>query len=279
MTPQTNNAEDDPPVPTLTNSTRSSSITTFDFLRPTEIHIPDNLVSFSSFIEQGFRNEKLDIDFFLPIRSVVLPDSSNTDENGVSSVTLAAFKFKEAQMLVPDYIAMKNYCAEIAEALCDSMRDYFHYHYKLIIPKKDAFARSIDLDFGQMPGDLYGIMKRDPYLVCEKYFSEEGSQEAFRKLFQEFVEDRNRYVHGKIAYLSNANAIGLVTYDRSIKKRRYFYLSKEVFQSYVSAYMHLKAALNALGAKRKAFLDNKKGVPKKEVTSNPVIIKAKVFPK
>lgn len=279
MTQKTNSAEGEVPTTNLLKSNHSSSITSFVFLRPTEFHLQDNLVSFSTFIEQGFRNEKFGIDFFLPIRSVVLPDSSNTDENGVSSATEDSFKFNEAQLHVPDYIAMKNYCAEMAEALCDSMREYFFNHYKYIIPKKDALARSIDLDFGQMPGDLYGIMTRDPYLVCEKYFSEEGSQVAFRKLFQEFVEDRNRYVHGKIAYLPNGGTIGLLTYDRSIKKRRYFYLTTEVFKSYVAAYMHLKAALRALEAKRQAFLDNKNGVHRTEKTSTPWIIKAKVFPK
>jgi len=132
-------------------------------------------------------------------------------------------------------------CAHYGELINQKLLNFLiHYYPKL----KDEL---LEKDFMKLRDDLSEIIKTDDRFYGIERLNTSNARKTFRRLFAEFIEDRNIYTHGSLNYRPNDNKIFLKYIDKHNKKFTYSEINLEIMESYQELFSYLNKIIADLG--------------------------------
>lgn len=184
---------------------------------------------------------------YVNIELVTLPDSTNTNVDGVITVNVGPEDAKPHFSQVSDFVVKKGLCSNLAESIYANLRNKMEYGLKF----KDR-KNLYNWTFQTIANNYIGRIKAYPEYRDLELFPDNESIDVFRKLFSEFIEDRNLYTHGQIAILRNTNSICIQNADRVAHKMRYYDIQDTHFShfSFVFAIIDSCIHLNGKAAQK-----------------------------
>lgn len=218
------------------------ALESYRFIRPHEINYfiqgPPHI------IQGGYIpfNLNLDTENAVPLYInndlTTLPDSSNTNSEGVLSVSISPKDTEPYKEIVKDFVIKKGICSNLAETinakLCHLME------YNLGFTKREQL---FNWPFSTLVSNYVGRIKKFPQFRNAELFPDNQSIEKFRRLFSEFVEDRNLYTHGQVTVLRNSQNVCIKINDRIAKKVRYFDIQEAHFSHFSLAFLIIDSCL------------------------------------
>jgi hypothetical protein len=132
-------------------------------------------------------------------------------------------------------------CAHYGELINQKLLNFLIRYYPHL---KDEL---LEKDFMKLRDDLSEIIKTDDRFYGIERLNTSNSRKTFRKLFAEFIEDRNIYTHGSLNYRTNDNKILLKYIDKHNKKFTYAEINLEIMESYEELFSYLNKIIADLG--------------------------------
>ncbi len=134
----------------------------------------------------------------------------------------------------------------LAENLNHDLLDYLRVYY--FKRDEEMYETVLKLDFMKQRDVLSEIIKKDKSIHDLERLNSSSSRKMFRKLFCQFIEDRNIYTHGDIFYYHNENMVLIEYLSKGEEKEKYCIVDKEVIKSHMDLFNYLR---NNLGIMRK----------------------------
>ncbi len=130
---------------------------------------------------------------------------------------------------------------QIAEALNQKLLNFL-----IAYGKSDSKADLLICDFMTLRDKLSVIIKGDSKFHNIERLQTGSLRRTFRKLFAEFIEDRNIYTHGEILYRINDKAILMRYINKKEKDFSMCLITKECIYSFYALYDYLNRTLNEM---------------------------------
>ncbi len=231
------------------------ALDTFQFIRPTEI---TNYIQGPPHVTQGkYIPFNLNIDNAFPLfinnELTSLPDISNTDKDGVISVKMSPNDTQPYNEIVADFVIKKGICSNLAETVYAKLRHLMEYN--LDYKKREQLY---SWTFSDLATNYTARIKSKPEFRDLELFPYNASIDKFRRLFIEFIEDRNLYTHGQITVLRNNQSICIKNIDRNALKVRYFEIQEAHFSFFSLAFATIDSCLN-INSKSRAKSNKQEG--------------------
>lgn len=146
--------------------------------------------------------------------------------------------------MIVEYSDLISKGCQVAEALNQKL-------LKLLI-KYDSNGSKDELiicDFMNLRDRLSDIVKEDSRFHDIERLRTSGSRKTFRKLFAEFIEDRNIYTHGEMLYRINDKVILMRFINKKERNFSICIITKDIVYSFFSLYEYLNSILKDMEKK------------------------------
>ncbi|MBJ7882957.1 hypothetical protein [Gelidibacter salicanalis] len=133
------------------------------------------------------------------------------------------------------FTVLKEKCSSVAENLNDNLRSFLTQYYE-----NDKQSKHINnLSFSELRDCLSDILKKD-----NRFFSIEGllmpeQRKSFRRLFADFITDRNIYTHGKLCLRLDDDSIFLFYAKRNRDGLWGCIINEDIVDSYFKTYTYI----------------------------------------
>ncbi|MEP6846929.1 MAG: hypothetical protein ABI861_13035 [Panacibacter sp.] len=149
------------------------------------------------------------------------------------------------------YIKVQQNCVTVAEETNDMLKSFLANYY---LKTKNIAATPFMDDFAFLRKQLSEILTNEKSFHL-KQLSTGQQRKEFRRLFAEFIEDRNIYTHGKLHVRINDLAL-IIRYDDRKKGYVTKIVDSEIMQSFLSVSIYLKERINLMYSLCHDFKEN-----------------------
>lgn len=216
----------------------------YKFERPKKIKIPDRGIVASSTFTYEKKMPPDNVLAQVPVRVILLPDASNTDENGIMTATYENLRTDQGKESVMQFIDLKGLCSNAAESILTNLRHLFH-------ARKNV--RVFEMTFTEALEAYAEYLIENPKGNRNKViFPDDDSVNRFKALFQKFINDRNLYTHGQVGYVSNNKSMAIVNFHPLDKKVRYYSVQSGHFGHYFFVYQLILKTMKLANSNDKA---------------------------
>ncbi len=214
-----------------------------NYLRP----IPDDLdqrphtLTLTQSVDYSIFDKISGDTIFTRINIVVI--NSELDKDGNMYAKSIGKIPEEYVSAIYNHLIAKKDCSHYGELINQRLLSFL---ISYIHKQKKTFLKK---GFMTLRDNLSDIIKTDKRFYTIDELNTQESRESFRKLFAQFIEDRNIYTHGSLVYRINDNKILIHCIEKNRTKYSYFEVNIRIMSSYVELFKYLNNILDKLGNK------------------------------